>query len=288
MRLNWHFRNSSDERSVLEKQFYEKSTWNPPKACIEIENFISRIQEKFDHWKPPKRIKDNISKEERDLLGKIRTDNDNIYMWEDKGPSFTKMSRNNYHKAGEKELSKPNYFEVTENPTDEVVSKVKQYVTLLFDDGEISEKIMLYLQNCDKKLSKFYHLVKTHKIPTEVEDPTQWMENNGFPVRGIISSCGSPTERLAGFVDFFLQPGMKALPSFLRDTKDTLQTIEQLNEKIQIGDFSLDNINLVSLDVANMYGNMSDELGISACESYLNSRDLLSQDDEFNIKIWKP
>ena len=32
-----------------------------------------------------------------------------------------------------------------------------------------------------------------------------------------------------------------------------------------------------------MYGNMSDELGISACESDLNLRDLLSQDDELDI-----
>ena len=89
-------------------------------------------------------------------------------MWEDKGPSFTKMSRDQYIKAGEHELSKPNYIEVEENKTAEVLKKVKRFVSQMFDDGAITEKIMLYLQNCDKKLSKFYHLVKTHKIPPEV------------------------------------------------------------------------------------------------------------------------
>ena len=87
---------------------------------------------------------------------------------------------------------------------------------------------MIYLLNGEKKLSKFYHLLKTHKIPLDVDNPAQWLENNGFPVRGIIAACGSPTERLAGFVDFFLQPGMTSLPSFLRDTKHTLQQIEQI------------------------------------------------------------
>ena len=63
-------------------------------------------------------------------------------------------------------------------------------------------------------------------------DPREWLEEQGFPLRGIISGVGGPTERLAGLIDHFLQPGMKKLGSFLKDTKHTLQLIDQINEQI--------------------------------------------------------
>ena len=283
LRIKWVFRNKSDSRTLLEKQFYENSDWSPPKACLEIENFILRIQEYFDKWKPPQRLCDNLSKEERDFMNHIRSDHETVYMWEDKGPSFTKMTREQYLDAGKAELNKPNYEKVDEDPTDDIAKQIKGFVNKLFSDGQISEKIMSYLLNGDKKLSKFYHLLKTHKIPLDIENPAQWLEDNGYPVRGIIAGCGSPTERLAGFVDFFLQPGMSRLPSFLRDTKHTLQQIEDINHKIDIGDISLDNVNLASLDVVSMYPNMSDELGISACKDYLDTRDFSCIDEELQI-----
>ena len=30
-----------------------------------------------------------------------------------------------------------------------------------------------------------YHLLKTHKIPTDIVDPSTWLDEQGFPVRGI-------------------------------------------------------------------------------------------------------
>ena len=126
-----------------------------------------------------------------------------------------------------------------------------------------------------EKLSHFYHLLKTHNIPISLENPSQWLEENGFPIRGIISGRGSPIERLSGFVDHFLQPGMKSLGSFLKDTKHTLQIISQLNDQIDNGDFSLDGVNLVSLDVNKMYNNITEDLGKRACAKYLNSRPVI-------------
>ena len=97
----------------------------------------------------------------------------------------------------------------------------------------------------------------------------RWLEENGFPLRGIVSGCGSPTERLSGSVDYHLQDGMKGLDSFLRDTKDTLKVIEELNDKIDEGELSLEGVALVSLDIVNMYNNMSEELGTEATKEFL-------------------
>ena len=53
LRIKWEFYEKPDTRSELERKFYQKSDWEPPKASVEIENFITDIQHKFDTWKPP-------------------------------------------------------------------------------------------------------------------------------------------------------------------------------------------------------------------------------------------
>ena len=92
------------------------------------------------------------------------------------------------------------------------------------------------------------------------------------PIRGIVSGIGTPTERLSGFVDFFLQPGIKNLDSFLQDGKHTLQLIEETNDRIRAGEISLDGVALVSLDVEAMYNNMTRDLGTLATKQFLESR----------------
>ena len=95
-----------------------------------------------------------------------------------------------------------------------------------------------------------------------------------------MSCCGAPTERLSGFVDHFLQDGMRNLESFLEDTKDTLQIIENLNDKIDGGEIDMEGVALVSLDVDSMYNNMSEGLGTSACREYLENRVFLEDDNQ--------
>ena len=136
---------------------------------------------------------------------------------------------------------------------------------------EISNKVVEFLKSGDCKLSKYYHLLKTHKIPADTQNASSWLENNGFPLRGIVSGCGAPTERLSSFVDHHLQEGMTKIDSFLQDTKHTLQVIEELNEKVEQGDINLEGVALVSLDVENMYNNMSAELGTGASEEFLEN-----------------
>ena len=52
LRIKWHFLDQQDTRSSLETKFYLKSDWMPPRACGELETFISQIQQKFDKWRP--------------------------------------------------------------------------------------------------------------------------------------------------------------------------------------------------------------------------------------------
>ena len=277
VRIKWLFYEKPDSRTELERKFYEKSDWQPPKASVEVENFITDIQHKFDNLKPPRWIKDNLSKCERNLLKEISKDTQHVYMWEDKGPSFTKMTKEQYLEAGNKEINNRAFYEEVQiDPSSEVKRENDILVQKMIENKEISDKVGEFLMSGGDKLSKFYHLLKTHNIPTDVDNPSQWLQENGFPIRGIISGRGSPTERLSGFIDHFLQPGMKSLGTFLKDTKHTLQIISRLNDQIENGDLSLDGVNLVSLDVNKMYNNITENLGKSACEKYLQSRPVLS------------
>ena len=70
---------------------------------------------------------------------------------------------------------------------------------------------------------------------------------------------------------------MKELETFLKDTKHTLRLIEEINDRIDQGEFTLDGIGLVTLDIESMYNNITDDLGLSAARKYLNCRQ--EQDD---------
>ena len=241
----WFFDTKSDTRSELERKFYVKSDWEPPKACVEIESFINRIQEKFDSWRPKRWIKDNLTREERLVLNNIRQDQNTIYMWEDKGPSFTKMSKSQYYEAGENELSQSQFYEVcTKNNTKLLQGQCNNLVNQLVQKGEISEKLGGYLKTSDAKSPNFYHVLKTHNLPLDDKNISNWLTQNGYPVRGIISGISGPFEKLSGLIDHVLQPGMKRLPSYLKDTKHTLQVIENINQQIDKGEMSLEGVYL--------------------------------------------
>ena len=195
---------------------------------------------------------------------------DIVYKWEDKGPSFTKMNVTQYFEAGDKELDNLKFYKsIDENPSDDVKEKCNLLVNDMFTRKEISESVAIFLLSGGKNLSNFYHLLKTHKIPQNVENPSEWLQEHGFPLRGIISGRGGPTERLASFVDFFLQPGMKQLPSFLQDTKHVLQIIDEINKKIEKDEVSLSGVAMVTLDVESMYNHMTDELAGGASREFL-------------------
>ena len=80
-------------------------------------------------------------------------------------------------------------------------------------------------------------------------------------IRPTVSSCESPTENISQFIDYWLQPIMKALPSFI---KDTTQLINQLSE-LTIESNTL----LVTVDVKSLYTCIPHKEGMQACAEAL-------------------
>ena len=141
---------------------------------------------------------------------------------------------------------------------------------------EISTKVADYLVSEENKLSRMYHVVKTHKIPcndvVSVPEVREWLTAEGWPTREIISGSGSSTERISSLVNHLLSPGMQNLQSYIKDTKHLLQLTHYLNEELEAGNMDLENMAFLTLDVKALYPSMPKTLGREACKKFLDKR----------------
>ena len=80
-------------------------------------------------------------------------------------------------------------------------------------------------------------------------------------IRPIVSSCDSPTENISQFIDYWLQPIMKALPSFIKDTTELINQLSELTIE--------PNTLLVTVDVKSLYTCIPHKEGILACAEAL-------------------
>ena len=84
-----------------------------------------------------------------------------------------------------------------------------------------------------------------------------------------MSSYEAPTEGISQFVDYHLNPLVKKIPSYIKDTSDFLLKLERLT------DLPPDPI-LVTLDVRSLiYTNIPHGEGIEACKLALDTREVL-------------
>lgn len=84
------------------------------------------------------------------------------------------------------------------------------------------------------------------------------------PGRPIVSSIGSLTEKISAFVDHFLQPLVKTLPSYIKDSMEFLKILRN----IVLPEKSF----LVTRDIESLYTNVPFEGGLRATEFFLNQR----------------
>ena len=66
----------------------------------------------------------------------------------------------------------------------------------------------------------------------------------------------------------------------MKDTKHALKIVEEINEKVESGELSLDGVGLATLDLEKMYNNMTEDVGVAACKRYLETRTSSGMDDD--------
>ena len=119
-----------------------------------------------------------------------------------------------YEQEGLRQLTNPKYYrEIPESVCTDTVEKINQILTHLNNIGFISDDQYIYLLALvPAEPRSFYLLPKVHK------DKAKWPNPRMPEGRPIVADCGSETERICKFIDFFLKPLSNHHPSYIKDT----------------------------------------------------------------------
>ena len=153
-----------------------------------------------------------------------------------------------YIDEANRQLSDENFYKkCNRNLTYEHNRQVNETINSLRKSNLLTEKTANMLITDNPKTPKFYTLPKIHK------------EKN--PGRPVISSIDCHTAKLSKFVDYHLQEHVKKTASYVQDTTDFLNKIQD----IDVPPNSL----LVTMDVKSLYTNIPNEEGLTAIDETL-------------------
>ena len=94
---------------------------------------------------------------------------------------------------------------VSDNPTSNICTGINHLLLDFYKKGLLNKNMVAFCSPPKKvRLARLYFLKKIHKTP--------------MGIRPIVSSCESVTENISQFLDYWLQPIMKSLPSYIKDT----------------------------------------------------------------------
>ena len=97
-------------------------------------------------------------------------------------------------------------------------------------------------------------------------------------IRPIVSSCESITEKISQFVDKWLQPYVKSLPSYVKDTTEFINPIERTKLPTHS--------KLASIDVSSLYTNIPHNEGFQSALHFLkNSPNTYKHPEQPNPEI---
>ena len=207
-----------EEETTQRRQFKEKSTWTPHRNReAPLEMYIRAVKKDILQTAQNTRPRgDNLNQEERKALRGLKTRQDIVIKPADKGSATVVISREAYISEADRQLNNTNHYrKLDRDLTSQRAEQVTSLVHTMVENREISKETRKYLTPSNPRMARFYHLPKLHKP--------------GNPGRPIVSSSGAPTERISEFVDYHLQPLVIQLPSYLRDTKEFLRRISNLD-----------------------------------------------------------
>ena len=114
-----------------------------------------------------------------------------------------------------------------------------------------------------------YFLPKVHKLNTQALKSIQEIglntQNIFPPGRPIISQCGSATELIGHYIDYFLVPIVQSQGTYIKDTTAFINIIERLKPQADCL--------LISYDITNMFTNMPIDQLLQSVETAYNSFD---------------
>lgn len=255
VRLHFFFSKAEPADILLENTGLKKpSTFSPltamvPAKVVTFEEAVQHdIQELFRQSHNPFV---NISKPEQEALKDLANDRSITIKSADKGGATVLLDTSTYREECLHQLGDTRSYQLlTTDPTPRLKTTIGHIVEEALAEGWITTKEAAYLTTQHPVTPYFYVLPKIHKA------------RRPPPGRPIISGIGSILEPLSTFVDVFLRPMVKLMPTYLQDTKDLLRLLPEL-------DFNILTDHLVSFDVESLYTSIPQNETLEAIESLL-------------------
>ncbi|CAG2218755.1 unnamed protein product [Mytilus edulis] len=250
LRCRFHFGNT-ESRGM--HPFRQKSFYEPTPACFELENYLDLTKFELSNLDLRNNYY-NFTKEQQLGLRSLKNMQDIIFSKSDKGGAIVISKKTHYIKEGLRQLNSIHYTEIQEPNLLLIKNNIQTQISKMFDNGEIDGITLDFLRGSSKegpRLGRLFLLPKLHKLSELVIQgiKKQTMTVNELPpCRPIISQCNSVTERVSKFIDYFLIPIVKRQNSYIRDSGDFINKIENLRPDRDCL--------LVSFDCTSMYTNM--------------------------------
>ena len=232
--------------------YHVKSTWEPPiQQSVALESYLEEVKIELAEIEI-KKPKNNLPPAERGVLRALKRDTEINLKKADKGTTTVVMNTQDKIKEGQTLLDNKDNCRPLASPMVTETNQKKKLITDLHKGDHIEDMTKkLYKWLCQTpnplRIPEFYTLTKIHK-PSPVGRP-------------IVSGCDGPTEKLSSFVDKLLQPIAQQQKSYLKDTTDFVNFIE--NTKVPAY------VILVTMDVTSLYTNIPQEEGIdTVCRAY--------------------
>ena len=233
------FPEASDDEGFSHRNFRPRSTWNPPGyPPPTLASFITANNSALSDLPTLTSDFHNLNPSERTALKNLASNRQIIIKPADKGSNVVILNTNDYIHEAFRQLSDTNFYQTLDTDlTPKINTDISQTLLTMRNNKEIDKKCLAYLLPSNPRPGRFYLLPKIHK---GVLPP---------PGRPIVSAIGSPTEKISEFLDFFLQPSLSSIPSYVKDTGHFLYILQNL------GPFPEDTL-LVTYDVASLYTNI--------------------------------
>ena len=210
----------------------KNSSWVPNDIPPAVSSFVSRCKEDVKNLNFKKKsFFRNTTKEEDQALSELKARDDIIIKRADKGGRVVVWSKELYLEEVQKQLSDGNFYRESEDRTSENNRKVEDAIVDEISHGNLPTSALNLVQK-KPRCSRFYLLPKIHK--------------SGNPGRPIVSACSCPTELVSSYLDDVLQPFVKNLPSYVKDSTDVLRKIHSLT-------LDSNDCQLFTMDVRSLY-----------------------------------
>lgn len=192
----------------------------------------------------------NLTPAELSALRWLKQQNTLVVKPADKGGNVVVMNKSYYYEEAMRQLSdEVTYLRLHVNPIPKYQEQLRSLLQKGVLENVLSQKMAEKLFPTKPSKPNWYFIPKIHKT---LKDP---------PGRPIVAGRGSVSEPLSQYLDWFLRPLLKSVPSFLLDTTTCLRNLERVTVR--------PGLSLATIDVVSLYTRILHKDGIEAVRTFL-------------------